>query len=130
LEALAENLQLADRVDFCGRLEPIALRDLLRRGDLYVLPSIGMEAFSISALEAAGVGLPLVLSDQVGLGDFLTKDDFASYPARDVGALAATLRRLYDRRGDPEWTDRAARHGRMREQFSAEQVARQLLDLI
>ena len=45
-------------------------------------------------------------------------------------ALAAALRRLYDRRREPEWTGHAARHGRLREQFSPERVAKQVLDLI
>jgi glycosyltransferase involved in cell wall biosynthesis len=130
LAAQVQRLDLADRVNLCGRLDAVALRDLLRSGDLYVLPSIGMEAFSISALEAACVGLPLLLSDQVGLGDFLTERDLAIYPAQDIDALAAALRRLYDRRHEPEWTDPAARHARLREQFSAERVAKQVLDLI
>jgi glycosyltransferase involved in cell wall biosynthesis len=130
LTAQIQRLDLADRVHLCGRLDATSLRDLLRTGDLYVLPSIGMEAFSIGALEAAGVGLPLLLSDQVGLGDFLTERDCAIYPAKDLDALAAVLKKLHDRRDEAAWIDRAARHARMREEFSAERVARQVLDLI
>ena len=130
LNAQVRTLNLTDRVAFSGRLDALALRDLLRESDLYVLPSIGMEAFSISALEAAAVGLPLLLSDQVGLGDFLTERDASLYPAPDVAALATTLRRLHERRAEPAWIDRAARHARLREQFSAERVAKQVLDLI
>ena len=130
LAAQIERLKLTDRVTLAGRLDPAALRDLLRTGDLYVLPSIGMEAFSIGALEAACVGLPLLLSDQVGLGDFLTELDCVTYPAKAIDALVASLRRLHDRRNDPAWIDRAARHDRMREQFSAERVAQQVLDLV
>ena len=125
-----ERLKLTDRVTLAGRMDPKSLRDLLRTGDLYVLPSIGMEAFSIGALEAACVGLPLLLSDQVGLGDFLTELDCVTYPARAIDALVASLRRLHERRSDPAWTDRAARHARMREQFSAERVAQRVLDLV
>jgi len=129
LAAQVRRLDLTDRVSLCGRLDAAALCDLLR-GDLYVLPSLGMEAFSISALEAACVGLPLLLSDQVGLNDFLTERDLVTYPAPDIDALAAALRRLYQRRHEPEWTDHAARHARLREQFSPERVAKQILDLI
>ena len=130
LAAQIQRLKLADRVTLAGRLDPPALRDLLRAGDLYVLPSIGMEAFSIGALEAACVGLPLLISDQVGLGDFLTELDCVTYPARAIDALVASLRRLHERRLDPAWSDRAARHARMREQFSAERVAQRVLDLV
>jgi glycosyltransferase involved in cell wall biosynthesis len=123
-------LGLSAQVTLRGLLDAPALRDLLRSGDLYVLPSIGMEAFSISALEGACVGLPLLLSDQVGLADFLTEADCLVYPARDLDALTASLKKLYDRRHDPAWTDRAARHARQRDQFSAERVAKQILALV
>jgi glycosyltransferase involved in cell wall biosynthesis len=130
LAAQVRRLNLADRVNLCGRLDAAALRDLMRSGDLYVVPSIGLDACPISALEAVCVGLPLLLSDQVGLNDFLTERDLASYPAQDIDALAAMLRRLYARRHEPEWNDHAARHARLREQFSTERVAKQVLDLI
>jgi glycosyltransferase involved in cell wall biosynthesis len=106
------------------------LRDLLRSGDLYVLPSIGLEAFSISALEGACAGLPLLLSDQVGLAGFLTNADATIYPARDMDALVASLKKLHDRRDDLVWSDANARHARLRQQFSPEQVANQILNLL
>ena len=122
--------KLESQVTLCGLLAPEPLRDLLRSGDLYVLPSVGMEAFSISALEAACVGLPLALSDQVGLAGFLTEADCAVYPARDVAALVSLLKRLHERRYDTNWTDAAARRSRLLGQFSPEHVARRILDLI
>jgi glycosyltransferase involved in cell wall biosynthesis len=130
LEAQIAKLNLASQVKLCGRLSIEPLRYLLRSGDLYVLPSIGMEAFSISALEGAGVGLPLLLSDQVGLAGFLTEADCAIYPARDVGALVSLLKTLHERRYDAAWTDAAARHARMRGSFSPEHVARRIVDLV
>lgn len=123
-------LDLTSQVKLCGLLDAPALRKLLRSGDLYVLPSIGMEAFSIGALEGACVGLPLLLSDQVGLAGFLTETDVITYPARDINALTASLKKLHDRRHDPAWIDLAARHARLREQFSPERVAQRILDLI
>ncbi len=66
LETQIASLQLDGAVKLHGLLDAPALRDLLRGSELYALPSIGMEAFSISALEAACVGLPLLLSNQVG----------------------------------------------------------------
>jgi glycosyltransferase involved in cell wall biosynthesis len=121
---------LGSQVTLRGLLAPEPLRDLLRSGDLYVLPSIGMEAFSIGALEAACTGLPLVLSDQVGLAGFLTEADCAVYPARDVDALASLLYKLHGRRYDAAWVDATARRARLLEQFSPERVARRILDLV
>jgi glycosyltransferase involved in cell wall biosynthesis len=123
-------LGLVSQVKLCGLLDATALRDLLRSGDLYVLPSIGMEAFSISALEGASTGLPLLLSDQVGLAGFLTEADFETYPARDVGALVSLLKKFYERRNDPAWIDAATRQTRLRELFSPERVAKRILDLV
>jgi glycosyltransferase involved in cell wall biosynthesis len=131
LQAKIAELGLAGRVTLAGRLDASALRDLLRSGDLYVLPSIGLEAFSISALEAGCVGLPLLLSDQVGLAGFLTRADYVSYPARNLSQLIEELRQLHKRQqADPAWLDRAARHARLREQFSAERIAQCILDLV
>jgi len=123
-------LGLASQVKLCGLLGAPPLRDLLRSGDLYVLPSIGLEAFSISALEGACVGLPLLLSDRVGLAGFLTRADCATYPARDLSALVLLLKNLHESRYDSPWTDSAARHARLREQFSPERVAKRILDLV
>jgi glycosyltransferase involved in cell wall biosynthesis len=117
-------------VTLTGLLAREPLRELLRGGDLYVLPSIGVEAFSISALEAACTGLPLALSDQVGLAGFLTAQDCATYAAGDVPALVSLLKRLHGCRYHPPWIDAAARHARLREQFAPESIARRILDLV
>jgi glycosyltransferase involved in cell wall biosynthesis len=127
LEARIATLRLGDRVTLRGLLDAPALRDLLRAGELYVLPSIGLEAFSISALEAACTGLPLLLSDQVGLARFLVPEDFVLYPAQDIEALTARLAELHARR---DVDDRAVRHARIRAIFSAERAAREILNLI
>jgi glycosyltransferase involved in cell wall biosynthesis len=130
LVAQVKRLNLGDRVNLCGRLDAVGLRNLMRSGDLYVVPSVGLDACPISALEAVCVGLPMLLSDQVGLHDFLTDRDLASYPAQDIDALVAALIRLHERRHETEWIDHAARHARLRDQFSAERVAQQVLDLL
>jgi glycosyltransferase involved in cell wall biosynthesis len=130
LEQKIAALKLAAQVRLRGLLDREPLREMLRAGDLYVLPSIGLEAFSISALEGAAVGLPLLLSDQVGLAALLGPEDVATYPAREVEALAAWLAELYARRNDPAWIDRVARHARVREKFSPEVTARRILDLV
>ena len=130
LLAQVSDRKLASQVLLRGLLAPEPLREFLRSGDLYVLSSVGMEAFSISALEAACTGLPLALSDQVGLAGFLTEADCAIYPACDVGALVSLLKSLHDRRYDASWVDATARRSRLLEQFSPDRVARRILDLI
>jgi glycosyltransferase involved in cell wall biosynthesis len=130
LRGRTRELSLEDRVTFCGRLRPVELRDLLRSGDLYVVPSVGLDACPIAALEAVCTGLPLLLSDQVGLNDFLSEQDVVSYPAPSVEALRDALLRLHERRGEAAWNDHAARHARLRDTMSTERVARAILALV
>jgi glycosyltransferase involved in cell wall biosynthesis len=130
LAARAAALGISSAVNFCGLLDQSELRALLRSGDLYVLPSLGLEAFSIAALEAAAVGLPLALSDQVGLKSYLTPEDAAVFPSRNGEALVALLVGLFERRTDPVWTDRAARHARLESQFSPRLAAENILALL
>lgn len=54
----------------------------------------GLEAFSIATVEAASMGLPLLLSDRVGTREALTGEDFSGYPALDTAALVAAARLL------------------------------------
>jgi glycosyltransferase involved in cell wall biosynthesis len=112
-----------------GRLSRAALRDLYRHVHAYVQPSIGLEAFSIAALEAAAVGLPLLLSDRVGLAGFLSADDCLVFQAGDAQGLCSGLKALYRRRSDPQWCDRLARHARLARGFDPENIAAQILEL-
>jgi glycosyltransferase involved in cell wall biosynthesis len=130
LAAQVRQLSLSDCVTLCGRLDAEGLRDLMRSGDLYVVPSVGLDACNIRAIEAADVGLPLLLSSQVGMSDFLTDRDRATYPAGDIGALTSALLQLHARRNEADWNDHASRHARLRDPFSPEHVAAQVLDLI
>jgi glycogen(starch) synthase len=130
LVAQIQRLGLNERVRLCGRLEASQLGDLMRSGDLYVVPSIGLDACPVSALEAACVGLPLLLSNQVGLNDFMDKRDVVSYPATNIDELTTGLIQLHERRNETEWTDHIARHNRLRKTFSGESVAQQILDLL
>lgn len=66
LEALAQELQIADRVTFLGRKKHVG--DYLQLFDIFVLPSGPQEAFGNAAVEAMGVGIPtIVFADGGGL---------------------------------------------------------------
>ena len=130
LKAQIERLGLGEKVVLCGRLEAKRLGELMRFGELYIVPSIGLDACPVSALEAACTGLPLLLSDQVGLNDFLDKRDIVTYAAKNIDNLIEKLLLLHERRGESDWTDHVARHARLRDQFSGESVAQRILDLI
>lgn len=86
---LAEELGVSQRVTFCGWM-PNA-RDALAAADLYVMPSL-YEGFSISALEALGVGLPALLARVNGLRDLAPLFPGLIYVEPESGEIADALR--------------------------------------
>ncbi len=130
LEQLIESQNLTGKVVLCGLLSQSTLLEKLQTSNAYVAPSIGMEAFSIATLEAAAVGLPLLLSDQVGLSAFLSENDFISYPNRDVLSLKTGLKKLMERQSDIPWNDSQLRHERMKKLFAPTVVAQKIINLV
>lgn len=63
---LATELGVKERVRFVGFVEGTAKHNLLSDSDVYVLPSY-QENFGISVVEAMGYGLPVIISNQVGV---------------------------------------------------------------
>jgi glycosyltransferase involved in cell wall biosynthesis len=59
LEGLAARLGIAERVEFCGQLEPDAALERARNCTLLVMPSTE-EAFGVAYIEAMAAGLPAI----------------------------------------------------------------------
>jgi glycosyltransferase involved in cell wall biosynthesis len=72
-QALAASLGAADRVHILGPLPSDDIADLYAAADLFVFPST-WETFGLAAVEAAMVGLPLVVSDLPVLREVLQVD--------------------------------------------------------
>lgn len=68
LEATAQRLGIADRVEFPGNLQPNDKYPLLSAADFLVIPS-RKEAMTIVALEAGLMGTPVLLTDQCGFDE-------------------------------------------------------------
>jgi glycosyltransferase involved in cell wall biosynthesis len=66
-----DDLGLQDHVRALGRLAPTAVRDELRRSDIFVLPSL-TEGLSNAGIEAMGCGLPVVMTDCGGARESVT----------------------------------------------------------
>ncbi|MDO8931083.1 MAG: glycosyltransferase family 4 protein [Rhodocyclaceae bacterium] len=71
LQRLAERLGVAGRVRFAGRVPHADLPRWLTRGDVFVQPSIGEEAFGISVVEAMACGLPVLAADNGGMREIV-----------------------------------------------------------
>ncbi|MDX2150561.1 MAG: glycosyltransferase [Bryobacteraceae bacterium] len=106
LRKLAEEHAVTDSILWTGFVEGRAKAELLRDADVFVLPSYS-ENFGVAAVEAMGLGLPLIVSDQVGICGEIEAAGAGAVVRCEVTALAAEMERLA---GD------AALRGRMGEQ--------------
>jgi len=99
LRAQAQDLGLAERVVFVGRVTDEDLPAYYRAADLFILPaSERSEAFGLVLVEAMTSGLP-VISTELGTGTSYVNQDGASglvVPPKDPAALARAINRLLD----------------------------------
>jgi glycosyltransferase involved in cell wall biosynthesis len=128
LHALAQSLNVDDRVEFLGPLEDMP--EFWRSIDIGVVPSNGLvESFGMAAIEAMACGKPVVVSDSGALPSIVTAGETGQVvPAGNVTALANALGG-YVR--DPAAIARHGLNGRRRceAKFAIEQTASRYLDL-
>ncbi|WP_243696047.1 glycosyltransferase [Labedella phragmitis] len=100
LELLAEQLGLADRVDFSGYVTEEELRESYTRATVFAMPSIA-ELQSIATMEAMASGLPVVAADAMALPHLVHDgaNGFLFTPG-DVDELAARLTDVFEADGD------------------------------
>jgi glycosyltransferase involved in cell wall biosynthesis len=93
LEAKAESLGVARRVQFLGFVNQSELPGVYGSADLMVLPS-EYEPFAVVVNEASCCGCPVAVSDRVGAGRDLVKpiNPDLIFPCGDVAALERILR--------------------------------------
>ena len=85
------DLGLEDRVTLAGPVPQDEVRRLLRRVDVFLLPSLS-EGMSNAVLEAMATGLPVVATDVGGMAELVREGtDGYLVPPRDPNALAARL---------------------------------------
>lgn len=94
LERVTDELGLRDRVEFVGEVAHHDVPAILRRLDIFAMPST-WEGFGVSALEASALELPVVASNIHGIPDVVLHGETGLLvPPEDVGALAEALARL------------------------------------
>ena len=94
VERLARRMDLGHWIRVTGRLAPARVLDELARSDVYVAPAM-LESFGLAALEARGVGLPVVGRLGTGLADFI-EDGLDGLLCANDTEMAAALVRLVD----------------------------------
>lgn len=126
LNALAERLNVTDRVIFIGQRKDVPA--ILKEANLSVLPSLS-EGLSNSLLEAMAAGLPIVATD-VGGNPSVVRDGATGIliPARDPAALCRAMIQVLE---SPDLAKRFGKAGRERviAHFSLESMVRRTQDL-
>ncbi|MCP4194805.1 MAG: glycosyltransferase family 4 protein [Planctomycetaceae bacterium] len=85
-------------VDWVGRLDQAALRELYRQADLFVLPSLE-EGMARAVLEAMAAGLPALVTYETGTTDIVLEGESGwVIPSADVDALASRLQHAIESR--------------------------------
>jgi glycosyltransferase involved in cell wall biosynthesis len=72
LRSMAQSLNIADRVIFCGIQDDV--RPFYKAADIFTLTSAWGETFSVAALEAMSMGLPCVLTDVSGAREMIQEN--------------------------------------------------------
>lgn len=96
LQALAQQLQVHDQVDFVGRVGDQAMVEALQRSRVSVsVPT--SDATSVSVLESMACGLPIIASDLPANRQWITPGQGGwLVPARDEAALVQALITAHD----------------------------------
>jgi glycosyltransferase involved in cell wall biosynthesis len=125
-ESFIQEHGLADQIKLVGMLTNSVKMAALADADLFVLPSYS-EGFSIAVLEAMAAGVPTLVSDRVGFGDYIRQYDAAYLTALTPDAIQAGLiSMLQDESRRTEIKQNALRM--LTENFDISMVARQLLE--
>ncbi len=115
------RLGVQGNVRFAGRVDDVA--DLLRGGDLFLLPS-ETESFGLAALEAMACGVPVIASRVGGLPEVVTEGE--SGFLAPVGDVSTMTERAIEVLRDPERLDEMRRRAVQRaDDFSADRVVPQ-----
>ncbi|HLO16664.1 MAG TPA: glycosyltransferase family 4 protein [Anaerolineales bacterium] len=128
IEYTAKDLNIFERVNLIGRLDPDQVRDALWQADIFLLTSLS-EGIANVVVEAMSCGLPIVSTDCGGMREAITEGvEGFLVPVRDGAATAAALMRLIK---DPQLRVAMGAAGRQRalRSFTLETQAEKFCDL-
>lgn len=121
------DLALDDHVTLTGLISGGDKLSALQDADVYVLPSRS-EGLSIAMLEAMYMGLPVVVSDHVGLWRTIEAEQCGLVVPLDVTRLAVALRELADNPQRRQWGQRG--HELVQRGYTWPVIARGLMERI
>ncbi|MBA7562402.1 D-inositol-3-phosphate glycosyltransferase [subsurface metagenome] len=124
LQKLAEELNVADRINFMGRIPAEQLPDVYHDNDIFVMSS-AHEGMSNAMLEAMASGLPIITTRCEGVEELITDNGIVVEEAKDE-SIAKAIKKLTDERETYMQMSIAAR--KRAQQFSWKSTAEQYLN--
>jgi glycosyltransferase involved in cell wall biosynthesis len=127
LRLLAEREQVADAIDWVGFVSGAAKQQLLARADVFALTSYS-ENFGVAVVEAMAAGLPVVITDQIGIHPAITQGGAGLVASCSIESVTEALLKTL---ADPAAARVMGEHGRRvaLTQFSIPVVSQKLLSL-
>jgi glycosyltransferase involved in cell wall biosynthesis len=129
LEAQAERLQIADRIEWPGMLRGDMKWGAFYAADAFVLPS-HQENFGIAVAEALGCGLPVLISDKVNIWREIAQARAGFVATDSVDGCEATLRQWLMSSASDRQDMQARAAGLFRQRFTVEAMARSLIEIV
>ena len=126
LQRMAIDLDLEKRLIFTGYLGAPERLEAFADADIFMLTSYS-ENFGMSVVEAMAAGVPVVVSDRVGLADDIQHEQMGVVVPLDVEAIARHLRELL---GNPDQRQRLGQRAAqiVREKYAPRPVAEAMRD--
>jgi glycosyltransferase involved in cell wall biosynthesis len=127
LRLLAAGELAADAIEWAGFVSGTAKSGLLARASVFVLPSYS-ENFGVAVVEAMAAGLPVVISDQIGIHPLVAEGRAGMVTSCSVAALSEALIKLLS---DPATARAMGERGRSiaLNEFSVPVVSAKLVSL-
>ncbi len=132
LEALTVQLGLEDRVRFLGYVDPEARNNLLAAGDFLAYTTY-QENFGISAVEGMAAGLPVLVSDRVGICREVEIDQAGILTGVEADSIATGLITMATQPGTLEMMGKNAQQAaanRYSIKSTAKKIERAYLDIL
>lgn len=125
--AMTRTLGLAENVQFVGPVDRQQRRELLRRADVFVLPSED-ESFGVAVAEALAAGCPVVTTEYVGIAAEIAQDGGLAVTPLDATRIAAEIADLVE---NPDNAAAMAQRGReyAMSQFTWEKAGRDAIGI-
>ena len=114
-------------IDYLGFVDYEDMSSLYQKFDIFVLPSY-REGLSSSALEAAGNGMPLIVTDGPGLTECINNNGYLVQPRDSIGLAKAMERFIKDPALILDFSKNSREHIRIN--YSIEKMVAVYLDLI